>query len=124
MKQFELEYVLHASQKVIYDRLSSASGLSEWFADDVNQKGKIFTFMWEGSEQKAELLNKRDNRLVRFHWLDSEDEESFFEFKIEIDALTNDLSLIVTDFAEEDEIDESIELWDSQISELKQVLGI
>ncbi|MDQ1770943.1 SRPBCC domain-containing protein [Labilibaculum sp. A4] len=124
MQQFELEYVLHASQKVIYDRLSSASGLSEWFADDVNQKGKIFTFIWEGSEQQAELLMKKDNRLVRFHWLDSDDDDSFFEFKIEIDALTNDLSLIITDYAEEDEVDEGIELWDSQISELKQVLGI
>ncbi|PKQ65506.1 hypothetical protein BZG02_00430 [Labilibaculum filiforme] len=124
MQQFELEYVLQASQKVIYDRLSSASGLSEWFADDVNQKGKIFTFIWEGSEQQAELLLKKDNRLVRFHWLDSDDDDSFFEFKIEIDALTNDLSLIITDYAEEDEVDEGIELWDSQISELKQVLGI
>jgi uncharacterized protein YndB with AHSA1/START domain len=124
MQQFELEYVLHASPKVIYDRLSSASGLAEWFADDVNQKGKIFSFIWDGSEQQAELLLKKDNRLVRFHWLDSEDEESFFEFKIEIDALTNDLSLIITDYAEEDEVEEGIELWDSQISELKQVLGI
>jgi len=124
MKKFELEYVLQASQKVIFDRLSSASGLSEWFADDVNQKGKVYTFFWDGSEQQAELLSKKDNRLIRFHWLDSEDEESFFEFRIEIDALTNDLSLIITDFAEEDEIDESIELWDSQISELKHVLGI
>lgn len=124
MQQFELEYVLHASQKVIYDRLSSASGLSEWFADDVNQKGKVYTFIWEGSEQQAELLLKKDNRVVRFHWLDSEDDESFFEFKIEIDALTNDLSLIVTDYAEEDEVEEGIELWDSQISALKHVLGI
>ncbi|MGQ1908416.1 START-like domain-containing protein [Marinifilum sp. RC60d5] len=124
MKKFELEYVLQASTKVVFDRLSSASGLSEWFADDVNQKGNIYKFLWDGAEQEAELLTKKDNRLIRFHWLDSEDEESFFEFKIEIDALTNDLSLIITDFADEDEIDESIELWDSQISELKHVLGI
>lgn len=124
MKQFELEYVLQASQKVIYDRLSSASGLSEWFADDVNEKGKVYTFFWDGSEQQAELLTKKDNRLVRFHWLDSDMADSFFEFKLEIDALTNDLSLIVTDFADEDEIDESIELWDTQIAELKHILGI
>lgn len=124
MKQFELEYVLQASQKVIFDRLSNASGLSEWFADDVNQKGKVYTFIWDGSKQQAELITKKDNRLIRFHWLDSEDEDSYFEFKIEIDALTNDLSLIITDFADEDEIDESIELWDTQIAELKHVLGI
>ncbi|RUT77913.1 START-like domain-containing protein [Ancylomarina longa] len=124
MKKFELEYVLQASQKVIFDRLSTASGLSEWFADDVNQKGKNFTFFWDGSEQEAQLLTKKDNRLVRFKWTESEDEEAYFEFRLEIDALTNDLSLIITDFAEEDEIDESIELWDSQIAELKHVLGI
>jgi uncharacterized protein YndB with AHSA1/START domain len=124
MKQFELEYVLQASQKVIFDRLSTASGLSEWFADDVNQKGKLYTFFWDGSEQQAELITKKDNHLIRFKWTDSEDDNSFFEFKIEIDALTNDLSLIITDFADEDEVEESIELWDTQIAELKHILGI
>jgi uncharacterized protein YndB with AHSA1/START domain len=124
MKKFELEYVLQASQKVVFDRLSTASGLSEWFADDVNQKGKVFTFFWDGSEQQAELLVKKNNNLVRFHWLDSEQEDSFFEFKIEIDALTNDLSLIISDFADEEEIEESTELWDTQIAELKHVLGV
>jgi len=124
MKKFELEYVLHASQKVIFDRLSTASGLAEWFADDVNQKGKNFTFFWDGSEQEAKLLTKKDNRLVRFQWTESDDDEIYFEFRLEIDALTNDLSLIITDFAEEEEIDESIELWDSQIAELKHILGI
>jgi len=123
MTKYDLEYVIHASQKVLFERLSTSSGLSEWFADNVNQKDKIFTFEWEGSEQKAEMIYKKDNQVVRFHWLDSEDDDSYFEFKFEIDALTNDLSLIITDFAEEDEIDENMELWDSQISELKHLLG-
>ncbi len=124
MKSFELEYVLAASPTVVYERLASASGLSEWFADDVNQKRDVFTFIWEGSEQEAQLLGKKKNEYVRFHWLDSEEEESFFEFKIEVDALTNDLSLIITDWAEEDEIEDTIELWDTQIDALKHVLGI
>ena len=124
MKQFELEYVLKASPKVVYDRLSTASGLSEWFADDVNQKKELFIFIWDGAEQEAELIHKKANKSIRFHWLDSEDEDSFFEFRLEIDALTNDLSLLITDFADEDEIDESTELWDTQIDELKHVLGI
>ncbi|MFT5750158.1 MAG: hypothetical protein ACI93S_001432 [Ancylomarina sp.] len=124
MTKYDLEYVFHASQKVLFERLSTSSGLSEWFADNVNQKGNIFTFEWDGSEQKAEMLQKKDNQFVKFHWLDSEDDDSYFEFRFEVDALTNDLSLIITDFAEEDEIDENIELWDSQISELKHVLGV
>lgn len=123
MTKYDLEYVIHASQKVLFERLSTSSGLSEWFADNVNQKGNVFTFEWDGSAQKAEMLQKKDNQFVRFHWLDSEDEDSYFEFRFEIDALTNDLSLIITDFADEDEIDENMELWDSQISELKHVLG-
>ena len=123
MTKYDLEYVFHASQKVLFERLSTSSGLSEWFADDVNQKDNIFTFEWDGSKQEAKMIHKKDNQVVRFHWLDSEDENSYFEFRFEVDALTNDLSLIITDFAEEDEIDENIELWDSQISELKHLLG-
>ncbi len=124
MKSFEIEYVLSASPAVVYDRLCTPSGLSEWFADDVNQKKDVFTFFWEGSEQQAQLLSKKKNEYVRFHWLDSDKEESFFEFKIEVDDLTKDLSLLVTDWAYEDEIEESIELWDTQIDSLKHVLGI
>ncbi len=124
MKSFEIEYVLSASPTVVYDRLCTPSGLSEWFADDVNQKKDVFTFFWEGSEQQAQLLSKKKNEHVRFHWLDSEKEESFFEFKIEVDDLTKDLSLLVTDWAYEDEIEESVELWDTQIDNLKHVLGI
>ena len=123
MTKYDLEYVIRASQKVLFERLSTSSGLSEWFADNVNQKGNVFTFEWDGSQQKAEMLQKKDNQFVKFHWLDSEDDDSYFEFRFEIDALTNDLSLIITDFAEEDEIEENMELWDSQISELKHVLG-
>jgi uncharacterized protein YndB with AHSA1/START domain len=123
MTKYDLEYVIRASQKVLFERLSTSSGLSEWFADNVNQKGNIFTFEWDGSEQKAEMLQKKDNQFVKFHWLDSEDEDSYFEFRFEIDALTNDLSLIITDFAEEEEVEENMELWDSQISELKHILG-
>ena len=121
--KFEIEFPIHASPHMLYQYFSQASSLDEWFADNVNQKGKIFTFEWEGSEQKAEMIHKKDNQVIRFHWLDSEDDDSYFEFRFEIDALTNDLSVIITDFAEEDEIDENMELWDSQISELKHVLG-
>ncbi|PID89193.1 MAG: hypothetical protein CSB01_03275 [Bacteroidia bacterium] len=124
MKSFEIEYVLSVSPTVVYDRLCTPSGLSEWFADDVNQKEDVFTFFWEGSEQQAQLLSKKKNEHVRFHWLDSDKEESFFEFKIEVDDLTKDLSLLITDWAYEDEIEESVELWDTQVDNLKHVLGI
>ncbi|MCK4699118.1 MAG: hypothetical protein KAT38_02240, partial [Bacteroidales bacterium] len=105
-------------------RLSTASGLSEWFADNVTVKGKILTFIWEGTEQKAELISKKDNKYVKFHWIDDEDKNSYFEFRINIEEITGDVALLITDFAEEDEKEDSIDLWNSQISELKHVIGL
>lgn len=119
--KINLEYVINCSPKVLYNRLSTASGLTEWFADDVRVRMKQYTFVWEGSEQTAEMTLRKDNKLVRFSWL--EEEDTYFEFKIARDELTGDVSLLVTDFADEDEQDETKGLWDSQISELKHVLG-
>jgi len=119
--KIQLEYVINCSPKVLYNRLSSASGLSEWFAEDVRVRGKKFTFIWEGSEQTAELSLQKENRLVRFNWL--EEEDTYFEFRISQDELTNDVSLIIIDFAEEDEQEEAAELWNSQVNDLKHVLG-
>ncbi|WP_319273436.1 START-like domain-containing protein [uncultured Draconibacterium sp.] len=120
--KINLEYIINCSPKVLYNRLSTASGLTEWFADDVRVRGKRFTFIWDGSEQTAEMTLHKDNRLVRYNWID-EEEEAYFEFKITRDELTGDVSLLITDFAEEDEVDETRGLWDSQVADLKHVLG-
>ena len=118
--KIQLEYIINCSPRVLYNRLSTASGLTEWFADDVRIKGKQYTFIWEGSEQAAEMTLRKENSLVRFTWVD---EDAYFEFKIVRDELTNDVSLLIVDFAEEDEQEETEELWNSQVSELKHVLG-
>lgn len=120
--KIELEYMLNTSPKVLYNRLSTPSGLSEWFADDVNLKGKTYTFIWEGSEQKAELVQKKDLKYVRFKWM--EEDDGFFEFRIRQDELTGDVALLITDFADEDEKDDAIDLWDTQVSELKHAIGL
>jgi uncharacterized protein YndB with AHSA1/START domain len=124
--KIELEYSINSSQKILYTRLSTPSGLSEWFADDINIQGDIYTFFWEGNGQAAKLLSKKENQLVRFQWVDDEDddENSFFEFKIRKDELTGDVALIITDFAEDDEKEDTIDLWDTQISKLKQTIGL
>ncbi len=119
--KIQLEYVINCSPKVLFNRLSTASGLAEWFAEDVRVKGKKFTFSWEGSQQIAEMTMKRENRIVRFNWVD--DENSYFEFRISQDELTGDVSLLVIDFAEAEEQEEVVGLWDAQIADLKHVLG-
>lgn len=123
-KKFELEYSINSSPKVLFNMLSTPGGLSEWFADDVNVQGNQFVFIWDGAEEFAELTNKKENKYVRFKWVDDDDEKAYFEFRINIDELTGDVALVITDFADEDEIEDSMELWDSQISELKHVLGL
>lgn len=119
--KIQLEYVINCSPKVLYNRLSTASGLSEWFADDVRVQGKCFTFIWNDAEQTAEMTLHKENRLVRYTWVDEED--TYFEFKITQDELTNDVSLLVIDFTEEDEQEETAELWNTQIADLKHILG-
>jgi len=122
-KIFQLEYTLKCSVPVLYNRISSPSGLSEWFSDDVNIKGDLYTFIWDGSEETAEIISKKENKSVRFHWV-KQDKTTFFEFKIEKDELTRDLALIITDFIEDDEKEGAIELWNSQIDDLKRALGL
>lgn len=123
-EKFILEYPIKSSPKVLFSRLSTPGGLAEWFADDVNLKGDVYSFIWDGAEQKADLLQKKENKFIRFQWIDDEDDESYFEFRINIDELTKDVALIITDFAEEDEKEDAIELWNSQISELKHIIGL
>ena len=121
---YQLEYPLHSSIKILYERLSTISGLSEWFADDVNiNREGIYTFTWEGSSQEAKLISKKKGEHIRFRWLDSEDDE-YFEFRIQIDELTSDVSLIISDFAEDEEDKEdATNLWDAQIDNLKHIIG-
>ncbi len=120
--KYELEFPIQASPNMLYQYISSASNLSEWFADNVNSRGKVFSFFWDGSEEKAELISSKNNKYVRFKWLENED-DSFFEINIVVDELTKDVSLVIYDFADEDEVEEGKMLWESQISDLKQVIG-
>ncbi len=122
-EKFNLEFLIKSSPRILYNRLYTPAGLSEWFADDVNISKNIYTFFWEGSEQKAELIAKKFNSYVRFHWLDDEEEDTFFEFRISVDEITKGIALILTDFAEIDEQEDAIDLWEQQINDLKSAVG-
>ena len=123
-KKFELEYAINSSPRVLFNRLSTPGGLAEWFADDVNLQGGIYTFIWEKSEQQAEVVQRKDNKYIRFRWVEEEDRDSYFEFRLNQDELTGDVSLMITDFAEDDETTDAVDLWDTQIAELKHVIGL
>ncbi len=124
--KFELEFPIHASPQLLYQYISTPSGLSEWFADNVNSRGELFTFIWNDSEERAKLLAKKNGERVKFKWLDNGDDENskyFFEIRIQVDEITKDVSLMVTDFSDDDEVEEAKMLWQNQIADLKHVLG-
>lgn len=122
--KFDIEFPIHASPQLLFQYISTPSGLSEWFSDNVNSRGELFTFIWDDSEEQAKLLTKKSGERIKFRWLNDEDDQtSYFEIRIQVDEITKDVSLMVTDFADEDEVDEAKMLWENQISSLKQVLG-
>ena len=121
--KFEMEFVIRASEDMVFEFVSTESGLSEWFCDDVNIRDGVFTFDWDGQIQKAKLVKEIPPQMIRYQWLDKND-GSYFEFRIQKDELTNDISLIITDFAS-DKADEASSrlLWHSQVDKLLHVLG-
>ncbi|HAL82894.1 MAG TPA: hypothetical protein DCO83_12185 [Mucilaginibacter sp.] len=121
-KKFNIEYEIKSSPRILYSFLNEPNGLTQWFADDVSVKDQIYTFTWDGEKQTAKLLAAKENKVVRFRWVD-DDPQFYFEMEIVQDELTNDVALSVTDFALEEAIDERKLIWNNQIEYLIGVLG-
>lgn len=124
-EKFELEFLLKTSTKVLNNMITTPSGLSEWFADDVNLKEDLFIFIWDGSEEEARVLSNKANSKIRWQWVEDEEDgiDSYFELKMDVDPMTKAVILNITDFAEPDEMDEAKLLWEKQINNLKSVIG-
>ena len=125
-EKFQIEYPINSSKGVLFNCMSTPSGLSEWFCDDVNIKKDVHTFIWDGSEEVARLVTKKKDEYVKFKWMESEEDDNdgtYFELRIRVDEMTGERAIIVTDFAEEDEMEEARELWVAQLDRLRRVLG-
>ena len=122
-KRIDLEYIFSSSVTILFSRLSTAPGLAEWFSDDVKHDGNIFTFVWDGIGEEAELVDMKKNSYVRFKWLDADDEEEFFEFSLHVEPLTEEVALIITDFVDTDEEGDAVELWNKQVEMLHRTVG-
>lgn len=125
-EKFSIEYLLSATSKnIIWGAISTPSGLENWFADRVETEDRIFTFCWGKTEKRqAELVNIRVYSFIRFHWIDDDESKTYFEFKMNYNELTGDYMLEITDFAEPEEKEDLIELWNSQIETLKRTNGM
>lgn len=125
--KFKIEYPLsNASPNILWNSIGTVYGLSEWFADEVKEgENEIeYVFVWDNFEQKADLLQKKPNKSIRFQWHEDQGTDTFFEMKIVASELSNDLTLSVTDFADHEEVDDAILLWNKQIDTLKRQIGM
>lgn len=122
-KKIELEFPIKSSVKILYQCLSTSSGLSEWFADDVTIKKDYAKFVWEGQEEEGRVIAKKADQFIRYQLEENEGTDYYFEFAIKTDPLTGDVALMITDFVDEDEEEEQTLLWESQVGELRHILG-
>jgi len=118
-----MEFLVRSSPNILFNYISSPSGLLEWFADDVNVKGKIYKFIWDDVENPAELIRKVNGKVVRFRFLENPEDE-YLELEISKDELTGDIALVVTDWCDEEETEEMQRVWESQVQELRNTLGV
>lgn len=121
--KYQIEVPIHSSPHMLYEFLSTPSGLLEWFCDDMKTNGNVFTFVWEGEEERAKVLQRRENTSIRFRWEKDTNTDYFLEFRIEIDEITKDVSLVITDFTDPKEMEESKLYWKSVTENLKHALG-
>ncbi len=122
-KKIELEFPIQASASFLFQYISTPDSLGEWFADNVNSRGQMFTFIWDGSEETAKKMAVKNDQFIRFKWEEDEEKDTYFELRIQVDALTKDVSLIVVDFADEDEVEETKMFWETKVSDLKHTIG-
>ena len=121
--KFSIEYLFRASPSILYKFFTTPACLVRWFCDEVDIQGSEFTFFWSGSEEVAEVIEDIEDERIRFHWQDAEDEEEYLEFSISKSPVTGETILVITDFCDEDELDDQKQLWDSQIQELRKETG-
>lgn len=118
-----MEFYLNSSPNALYELLSTPSGFSEWYCQDVDVRGDQYTFIWDGEQEATTLIGRKLGEVIRFRRNDDEDPESYYEFRVRIDAMTNEVCLVVTDHAWPHEVEETRNLWASQIETLGRVLG-
>ena len=122
-EKFVVEFVLNScSHSVLWSAISTVAGLGDWFADEVKQHGDRWLFVWDDIEHEAVRLSCREMRLVKFRWV-GDSSNYYFELKINEDALTGNVTLVITDFAEVDDIEDAKMLWEEQVRVLGLQLG-
>ncbi len=126
-QRIELEYLLKASPAILYEFFTEPSYLTRWFCDEVDvregEEGKSYVFVWSGSEEIATLYEEEHPHFVRFRWEDAEDEEEYLEFRMSKSPITGETILEITEFCDEDEVEDQTQFWNSLVEKLRRQAG-
>ncbi len=118
-----MEFLFRSSPAIIYQFLTTPSCLVRWFCEGVDISGKSFIFTWSGADEEAELVENVENERLRFKWLDADDPEEFLEYSMSKSPITGETILMITDFCDEGEQDDTRQLWESQLAAMKKEMG-
>lgn len=118
----ELEFIFRASPTILYKFFTTPSCLIRWFCDEVDITGDEYNFIWSGAGEMANIIDDIEDERVRFKWEDGEDDE-YFEFRMSKSPVTGETILEITDYCDEDEVDDQRQLWESQMKMLRQETG-
>ena len=108
--------------------MSTASGLEEWFADEVKiTEDKNYIFNFDNEDHYARLASQRSNSHVKFEFYDTknpqEPDHAYIEFKLEENELTQTLFLKVIDYSDGYDDEELVAIWEGLIGRLKDIIG-
>ena len=123
--KFEMEFPFETTISKLYEYISTDYGLAKWFAKKVEaqEDEDIFRWEWDDIIVHTTLIKKVKNKSMRFRIIENENEEEYFELLIDKNAITDDIALVITDFANADEVDDYKLLWTLQAKELGYLLG-
>ena len=127
-QKFIGEYQINASRKMLFPYLSTATGVCQWFADDVNINNidKTLIFILDGDERIAVIDSIKNNRYVKFRFLNEDEkpkENDTLEFRLEINELTQSVFVRVEEYTDTDDLEESYQIWENLLSQLKEIIG-
>ena len=129
-QRIDIEYPLTTeSPNIIWEQISSAHGLERWLADHVTEDNGVFVFTWgepwtQQDIRQAQLIEYVKNDHIRLKWDTDEEEETYWEMRISKSDLTGHLNLLITDFADDDDVDGLKILWESNLDRLHRASGL
>ena len=126
--KFVGEFEINASKAMLFPYLSTATGLSQWFADDVNTDNlnKTLIFLLDGEEKIARIDSLKNNQYVKFTFISDDEnkqDEDYIEFRLEINELTQSVFIKIIEYTETDDLDELYQIWKNLLSNLKEIIG-